>query len=97
MKRGIRRLLTGVMTAAALTAAAFTAYGASTVSSLRITVKDSLEEGNMTEPEISVSPSSCQLMMDGSLSAATGAASARSAVRTSEVQSLMRMILPRFR
>ncbi len=61
MKRGIRRLLTGVMTAAALTAAAFTAYGASTVSSLRITVKDSLEEGNMTEPEISVSPSSCQL------------------------------------
>ena len=61
MRRGIRSLLTGVAAAMALTAAAFTAYGASTISSLRITVEDSLEEGTILEPSISVSPSSCQL------------------------------------
>lgn len=61
MRRGIRSLLTGVAAAMALTAAAFTAYGESTISSLRITVEDSLEKGTILEPSISVSPSSCQL------------------------------------
>ncbi len=61
MKLGIKKILTGLAAAVAMTAAASTAYGATTISSLRVTVDDVLEEGTLVEPSISVSPSSCQL------------------------------------
>ncbi len=61
MRFGVRKLITGLAALVVLTAGAFTAYGASTVSNLRITVKNVEEEGLVAEPEISVSPSSCQL------------------------------------
>lgn len=62
MKVRWKKTLAGLVTALAVAGAAFTAYGAATVNNLSISVKDSTtEEGTLGEPEISVSPSSCEL------------------------------------
>ena len=61
MKFGWKKTLVGLMAGLAVVGAAFTAYGAVSISNLSISVKGATEEGVIHEPEISVSPSSCEI------------------------------------
>lgn len=61
MKFGWKKTLVGLMAGLAVVGAAFTVYGAVSISNLSISVKGATEEGVIHEPEISVSPSSCEI------------------------------------
>lgn len=61
MKHGWKRSLLLLAVILAALGTAFTVYGATTIGNLSITLKDNLEEGIMAEPEVSVSPSSCEV------------------------------------
>ncbi|MDO5417380.1 MAG: N-acetylmuramoyl-L-alanine amidase family protein [Lachnospiraceae bacterium] len=61
IRRRIRQMLVGAAAALACSAMAMTAYGASTIGSLSITVDGENQEGTLTEPSVAVSPSSCEL------------------------------------
>lgn len=61
MKFGWKKALVGITAGLAVLGTVFSAYGATKVSNLSITVENNTEDGILTEPKISVSPSSCEL------------------------------------
>lgn len=61
IKHGIRNVLIGIAAAASVVGTTVTAWGASTIGSLNITVRTDEAEGEIAEPSIRITPSSCEL------------------------------------